>query len=151
MTDWFFYSWLNHWTWQPDVISVIRVILCSTSCSTNCFYMHNIYISELFHVISSNCIHQQQNQGTIIPMPGTSPLYVSGKNKFLIHAFGFINLLSYLLYLLYYQQNLLKMNMISLFYLRVGFNLECENLEFFKSGGYTLVKLSTLAIFHNQC
>ena len=44
-----------------------------------------------------------------------------------------------------------NVKVIFLFYLRVGFNLEFENLEFFKSGGYTLVKLSTLAIFHNQC
>ena len=77
-----------------------------------------------------NCIHQQQNQSPIIPMPGISPLYVSGKNKFLILAFGFINLLSYLLYLLYYQQNLLKMNIMSLLYLR--------NPEFFKGGGQPL-------------
>ena len=44
-----------------------------------------------------------------------------------------------------------NVKVIFLFYLGVGFNLECENFEFFKSGGYTLVKLSTLTIFHNQC
>ena len=117
----------------------MRVILCSTSCSTNCFYHTQIYISlSYFMSFRPNCIHQQQNQGPIIPLPGTSSLFVSSKNKFLILAFGFINLVSYLLYLLYYQQNLLKMNIMSLFYLRVGFNLECENLEFFKGGGQPL-------------